>query len=434
MTSESLNKSLGTKYHSQTTTTVLEAESNSANKQPCEQLIHTTESALAGQGLDVAAPPGVDNARFVQTLLTPSGPQPVILLTDRMIDLDVKHDFIPGCPLPEQGHVWSTKQDSVAAGANVSLSTAVKFSTRTTYYMSTFQYYNCHTIVRLICKPALTQSQSFWVSRSANQLDFSTKRSHSEIGFNWVPSKQNEIYVLLPWFNENYIVPASSSPADVFGYLNVRNLTELVSTTGNEAPLQIAYYFSPLNMYTYNPIPVQPPLVPLAGAVTFQSYPYQFPSGSTNVASLKVTSPTYISLRGIQGQTYGGAQQIYTVLVNNLHVGQTTYATVTFALSSTPVLFQAGLYTINFHSGFGTFSLGSSAELNWFGLVAPTIQPLAKEQLGPSPHQPLAKAQLGPSPHVKEIPRVVSKNYINTRILPGEVVINHNISHIISNG
>jgi hypothetical protein len=93
MSFTSQNKTLGTKYHNQTTTTVLEAKTNLPHEQPRKQLIHTTESNLSDQGIDVSVPPGVIDARFVRTLMTPSGLQPVILLTDEEIDLDVQHDY-----------------------------------------------------------------------------------------------------------------------------------------------------------------------------------------------------------------------------------------------------------------------------------------------------------------------------------------------------
>jgi hypothetical protein len=392
MSSNSQNKSLGTKYHNQTTTTVLEAKSNSSHEQPRKQLIHTTESSLSNQGIDVSVPPGVINARFVQNLMTPSGIKPVILLTDELIDLNTRYDYLPGCALPEQGHVWSTKFDSASAGGNVSLSAPVQFSRRTEYYMKPFQYFNSHAIVRLICKPALTQSQSFWVSRSTDKLDFSNGRFPNEIGFNWVPSKTNEIFVLLPWFNQDYVVPHKESLAEVFGYLNVRNLTELVSATGNEAPLEIAYYFSPLNMYTYNPLPVHRDSLPsIVGALVIA--PARQDISSILLGHLKVTGRTWVSLRSLSGKPVTPEKdESVSIYVSNLQVGRLGHVAADHRtnMSSTCVQLETGTHSVMARATESTFRTDSQVELAWYGGTPPTFKPV-KQSLLSSPADPLPK-------------------------------------------
>lgn len=120
----------GTKYHNQTDTLVNELPSNVARTLPHSQLIHTTESALANQAIDVSLPPGAIDARFIRTLMTPSGMKPVIILTDEDIDLDVQHDYVPGVCLPEQGHVWSNRFESTSVGGEPAISEPIAFSQR----------------------------------------------------------------------------------------------------------------------------------------------------------------------------------------------------------------------------------------------------------------------------------------------------------------
>lgn len=280
----------GTKYqnisevsgdaHSRTTMALAPLPSNKKEMQPHTQLINTEETALSNQGIDVSQPPGIINARYVKQLMTPSGLKPVVLLTDLDVPLDVEYDYMPHCALPEQGHVWSGRFNSVAIVGDPAISSHVHFNLRTIYYQRPFQYFNSHVIVRLICKPALSQSQVLWVSRSADLLDFNTKRHINEIGFTWIPSQANEIFVLMPWFNENYVVPTETNLSSVFGYINVRNLTPIVSAEGNNVPLDITYYFAPHNMYTYNPLPVNAEHIGMSKTtITLATGDFQFDGG-----------------------------------------------------------------------------------------------------------------------------------------------------------
>lgn len=307
------NINLGTKYHNQVDTVVSELPSEGINEQPHQQLIHTTETAICDQAIDASQAPGVINARYVRTLMTPSGMKPVILLTDEEIDLDVFHDYLPGCALPEQGHVWSDRKTSIALSSAPSISDKPSFSLRTLYFRNPYAFYNSHVICRLICKPALTQSQSFWVSRSSAALTINNSRHLNEIGFNWVPSKANEIFVLMPWFNNHLVSTTVAAQDDSFGYLNVFKITDVVSATGNEIPLKIDYYFAPYKMYTYVPNPIlNAPGTVYSGTLTCtgsnKSGTGTVPLGTLNFPGTTWVSVNRFALSGTGAQTAYSAQ------------------------------------------------------------------------------------------------------------------------------
>jgi len=412
----------GTKYHNQTDTLVNELPSNTSRTLSHSQLIHTTESAISNQAIDVSLPPGAIDARFVRTLMTPSGMKPVIILTDEDIDLDVQHDYVPGVCLPEQGHVWSDRFESASEGGEPAISESVAFSQRTGYYMLPFKYYNSHVLVRLICKPAFSQAQSYWVSRSFDALAFGNNRHINEIGFNWLPSLANEIFVLMPWSDPNYIVETDADPAETFGYLNVRNLTNLVTSTGNDVPLSISYYFAPYKMYTYVPQPVTttPPTL-LSGSITILPQDANIPVGTTVRGDIEIFEPTYLILRTYSLQVPAlPTSEVGAILVDSTMIGEFGYYSSSSGTNLgnariSPVLFQPGTYPVATTATLAGTAYQDEVAINWINITGqiPTYTPLATGTL-----------QIDSSPQTKEIQRGESSHTIVFNSVPDHIDLN----------
>jgi len=368
-----------TMCHNTLSTVISEAPSNSKWVKPHSQLIRTVESGQSGQGIDVTLQPGVTNARFIQNLMTPSGLKPVILLTDTSIDLDTRQDYLPNVPLPEQGHNWSQRFESIAVSGSPTISSSPIFSQRTFYYMKPFQFYSSHVLVRLVCKPGATQAQNFWVSRSFQQLDFSTPQYLNEIGFNWNPSKSNEIFVLMPYSFLQYVAEVEEDTANIFGFINVSKTSSLVTVTGNDIPLVINYYFCPFNMYNYNPIPIQNKSLQFTNInIRGSPLPTGLPAGGVIVGSLEIRSDTLINMSGM-GQQGAGSTGACTI-------GSASFQFIISSASritNTPVLFTPGFYDVNV--GCSVANLVSS---NWtlactYIDLPPIFTPLfAQEQAG----------------------------------------------------
>jgi hypothetical protein len=312
------NLGLDTMCHNSLSTVISPAPTNIKWVQPHTQLIRTVESALSGQGIDSGLEPGATNARFIKTILTPSGLKPVILFSDTEIQDDIAVDYIPGVPLPQSGFNWSARNNSIPSSGSPSISAPVEFSQRTLYYREPFQYYNTHALVRLICKPGLTQAQNLWVSRSFSALTTVNDRFLNEIGFNWNPSKANEIFVLMPWSYTKFIATKTTDTALLFGYINVFPISALVASPDTDTPLTISYYFCPYNMNLYNPIPASINLMK-TGLVVVKP-----------VGALTATTITLGTLQVFEPTVIGTAQMgmQVTSFVMTLKVGSSTICSI----------------------------------------------------------------------------------------------------------
>lgn len=333
-----------TMCHNTLSTVISEAPSNSKWVKPHSQLIRTVESGQSGQGIDVTLQPGVTNARFIQNLMTPSGLKPVILLTDSNLELDTRQDYLPSVPLPEQGHNWSQRFESIAVSGSPTVSASPIFSQRTSYYMKPFQFYSSHVLVRLVCKPGATQAQNFWVSRSFQQLDFSTPQYLNEIGFNWNPSKSNEIFVLMPYSFLQYVASIEEDTANIFGFINVSKTSSLVTVTGNDIPLVVNYYFCPFNMYTYKPLPILTPILKYNNSldINMPSTTNGIQIGTFDLGTLNVYSDTIINLSNF------GISSSATILIK---ISSVTYTISAIAVSyNSAVLFTPGNYLVQYTS------------------------------------------------------------------------------------
>lgn len=217
---------------------------------PYPDLFHTSEGRQSEQGIDPTAFPELNLP--IRTVKTPSGLKEVIAIMDTtsMTPRPSETDFLPGYDLPEIGNVWSGRQETVA-GEGLFTPT---FSARTTEQMKFCNLFHSGCLVRLVCKTPLTTAISFWVHRTsrANSID----SFRSEPGFAWQPSKQNEIFVLMPWAASDVTLPYNSSLDNAFLNLGIRPLSDLVREEGTATTLDVSVYFSPYQMRLYVPRPV----------------------------------------------------------------------------------------------------------------------------------------------------------------------------------
>jgi hypothetical protein len=308
----------------------------------------------------------------VRNLLTPSGVKPVIILADDDIGLSTKVDYLPSVDLPQQGFNWSDRYFSDSVTGSARISSPPILSQRTKYYMKPFQYFSSHILVRLICKPAATQAQNFWVSRSFNFLDFTDERHFNEVGFNWNPSKANEIFILMPYSYFRYVAEKNIALEEVFGFLNLEKSSELIFSEGNDIPLIVNYYFAPYNMVTYNPLPVlEENLSKSSVIVRGGPYPINLPTTPLKVGTLLVRSTTYINMAKMG--------HISDEITSFCTVGSTSFA---FNTSSIPTmsnegnLFSPGMYDVSVYATTATtISTNWTLSLAYTGLV-PVFTPV----------------------------------------------------------
>jgi hypothetical protein len=310
----------GTKCQSTINTTIKESMTNSHWIQNHAQLLNTYNQSENNQAIDTNVSPGAINAREVKKLMTPDGMRDVIIMSDGDLDLSHVKDYIPHTNMPEQGHVWSEMLTSESSSGNPRFSQTPTFNSRTKYYLKPFEFYSGHVIAKLICKPALSQAQNFWVSRSYEQPTFENNLDLNEVGFNWNASKQNAIYVLMPWSYIHYMARINDPTAQIFGYLNIRHTSILIYAEGNEIPLEISVYFAPHSFETYNPLPVESSTSSMTvGALTILPVDEVLQPGEV-IGTLNINSPTSLSVSQFSVPSVGGSM--------NITVGSSTFSVI----------------------------------------------------------------------------------------------------------
>jgi len=333
-------------------TTINESESNLQWVQPHSQLLNTYQTSSDNQAIDISFSPGTINARFTRNMMTPEGMREVILLTDSEIDMNHVKDYIPHVPLPEQGHNYSGRFTSTPVAGNPQFSMVPTLSDRTEYYLKPFKYYSGHILAKIICKPALSQSQNFWVSRTFVTPSFSNNQHLNAVGFNWNPSRQNVVYVLMPWSYTRYLAEIATPKSDIFGYLNIKETSTLVYNEGNEIPLTISVYFSPVNFETYDPIPVTSSVLP--GSISVGNLLVRASGASispgTVLGTVTVTDPISMSLSALSMPSSGG-DSIFSLGSSTLSItSPLNEATLLTAIANTSV-------TSLRHPAFGTTAI-----------------------------------------------------------------------------
>lgn len=225
--------------------------------------------------------PGTTNSRITEDMETPSGKQTVIHLTDgQKLNLK-KHKYLMSGEPPAWSIVWAPL-DTIADGE--SKLWEARFNNRTQLQMVNFQHYNCLGLWKLVAPIALFQSQRYWVSFVP---EGSQSTGYNDIGFEWNPTEESEIYLLTPWTGINRTRETSATIPD---QIRITPITEIVYADGQPTSIDIRAYFAPHSLHMYTPNPIGAPQ-PSGGF-----YTQDIEGGSTEVT---VSGQTLIYLKGI---------------------------------------------------------------------------------------------------------------------------------------
>jgi hypothetical protein len=238
---------------------------------------HHTDSSE--QGIDFQIQDvGVNSSRKVSKLRTPSGIVDVVHMTSDGVISGKRHDYLASVVLPEIGFVWGT---------------ALKFSPRTKYLMKLFKHYNTDYLIRIVAKPALFAAQRVWVN-----LGFTA--STQNVGFEWNPSEQNEVFVCVPW-QQASLVATVSDVDDHMPKVWISNVTPVVYADGLATTIEYAVYICPLNMFLYTPV-----ITPSIAPPPVETAPYLIVEDRQDPQNLK--SPSACIIKSICVPASGGAQ------------------------------------------------------------------------------------------------------------------------------
>jgi hypothetical protein len=224
-------------------------------------------------------------------------------------------------------------------------------SVRTTYLMNMFKYYRTNLVIRLVAKPPLFQSQRFWVSFTPNPASIVANR----LGFDWNPSEENEVFILIPWTSTEHMLPIAGASLADFGEISVSEVSNLVTEEGLPAPLDISMYVCPCNMELFVPLPIIENLSPSLAKLISPIQTFAADESHTLLASHKIS----VNL----GSITGGVGQV--TLDNNLFIvtGATSASTVVTDLEANTN------YTLHSVNGLDLtiqgFSLEPLATLTW---------------------------------------------------------------------
>lgn len=173
---------------------------------------------------------GANCNRAVSKLRTPSGIKDCIHMTNEGTLSSKRHDYLASVAMPEIGFVWGTN----------------KFSKRTKHIMTLFEYFNTMFLFKIIAKPALFSSQRVWVGLgdAANQTD---------VGFEWNPSEQNEVYCVAPWVKPSFVEDVKNVDL-CYPTITITPLTDPIFAEGVSSTIEYTTFIAPLNMFMYNPL------------------------------------------------------------------------------------------------------------------------------------------------------------------------------------
>jgi len=191
---------------------------------------------------------GKNSSRPLSRKMTPCGMREVIHMSNTPISASPV-DYNLHVPLPEWGNVWQpiTK--------DVNDSYVVSFNDRTTRLMEFFKQFHSLAIVRIVGKIPLFQSQRFWVSWAPPNKSSPTQNN---IGFEWNPSEQSEIYILCPWSALQHMETTRPIPYNsCFGRIGIIPVTDLVTEVGLPTSVEFNLYACPADMTLYTPAVVQ---------------------------------------------------------------------------------------------------------------------------------------------------------------------------------
>lgn len=304
------------------------------------QLFNADELKSVINAIDLGCSTGSDSGRKVKSVKTPSGMQNAIFLTDGDEPHVLKPEslqFLLNYPLPEPGYCWGPRASTVDGSGVFS----PNFSLRTLTQMKYVNFYHCAVVFKLICRAPLPSSQSFWVSRQFNPAS----QYKSEVGFTWMPSRQPEVFVVLPWADFVHVSEVNAITAEVFGYLSVQPLSSLITEAGTGTPLEVYAYSAPLDMTLLDPKPITVDDLP---AISYHSQSITFPTEAVDsyALDLEVTSPCWFAQQNFSiGPTAWAYDSANTVTITSI-LSNYDVSTGNLAYTQTPTFLTPGSYTV----------------------------------------------------------------------------------------
>lgn len=192
--------------------------------------------------------PGLTSSRIVRKCLTPSGLKSVIYMTDTDKLVSKTHDYIMSAQPPEWCYAWG---ESTKTGPSSNMVYTGHISDRIRVQMANFSHYSALGLWKIVAPIALFQSQRFWVSYKPKG---SLGTGLDNLGFEWNPSEESELYVMTPWTGttRTRVVSGRDSPDNLI----ITPITEIVYGEGNETAINPTVYYTPFDLRLYTPRPV----------------------------------------------------------------------------------------------------------------------------------------------------------------------------------
>nr|UNY41971.1 MAG: polyprotein 2 [Picornavirales sp.] len=219
-----------------------------------QTLIENSDSSMSELAMDnVRVIPGTTTDRVVCDAKTPNGVKTAVQMTNGTPITLEKQTFLPSTRMSEWGNVWAVSPEKKVDDNRTYI---VKYNDRTTSLMKYFQYYNSLNVWRVVAKAPLFSSKRFWVS----YIPQGTKANKTNnIGFEWNPTEEPEIFVVTPWTQFTRVLPTETISGDS---LQITDLTNTVFTEGLPTDLNMDVYCAPLEMYLYAPRVYKVPTAP----------------------------------------------------------------------------------------------------------------------------------------------------------------------------
>lgn len=270
--------------------------------------------------------PGTTSSRKVSVLETPSGPKTVIHMTDSaLLKLQTQEYLMAAHPAP-WSHVWAPCQiQSFPSKLNI----LPKFNYKTRLQMLNFSHTNYLGLWKIVAPLPLFSSQRFWVSFAPQDANGDPLQ---QVGFEWNPSEEPEIYLLTPWTSLNRTDRVVETPRDL---ISIAPLTDLVFTTGLPTSLDFSAYYTPYELNLYTPTIVAPPEAPSTSNVKVRS------EVLINSAPFPLVANEFMVVTQItsgQSVNYGSTTIYDDATQSALLVSGPMSETITFTGTNTPVV------------------------------------------------------------------------------------------------
>lgn len=201
----------------------------------------TDDSATA---IDTEVVTGVTSSRITSEVPTPSGTVTAIHLSDKDPIKLKPAQHLMSAALPEWAITWKRIKVQKQTTHDIY---ALDFNDKVKLQMLNFTHYSTLAVFKLVAPLPLFSSQRFWVALDTGVV---AAFEQDKIGFEWCPSEEPEIYVVMPWTSNRLALPRETP---VPGGLSISELTPHIYTTGLTTIARIDVYCAPLDMHLYTP-------------------------------------------------------------------------------------------------------------------------------------------------------------------------------------